>query len=104
MLITSVDKAYELFNNYKSDKDLGLAIENVFTALTLRDGFSMSKKPSHIVRVWEQIKGEKGKIYKIAKELLSTISDPEELKKVTDTASRCKSDWLYSPSYDPKKL
>lgn len=104
MLITSVDKAYDIFNNYKSDKDLGLAIESVFTALTLRDGFSMSKKPSHIVRVWEQIKGEKNKIYKMAAELISTVTDPDELKKITDTSSRCKSDWLYSPSYDPKKL
>jgi hypothetical protein len=104
MLITSVDKAYEIFNNYKSDKDLGLAIESVFTALTLRDGFSMSKKPSHIVRVWEQIRGEKRKIYRVANELMATITDPEELKKITDTSSRCKSDWLYDPTYDPTKM
>jgi hypothetical protein len=104
MLITSVDKAYEIFNNYKSDKDLGLAIESVFTALTLRDGFSMSKKPSHIVRVWEQIRGEKRKIYRVANELMATITDPEELKKITDTSNRCKSDWLYSPTYDPTKM
>lgn len=104
MLITSVDKAYDIFNNYKSDKDLGLAIESVFTALTLRDGFSMAKKPSHIVRVWEQIRGEKRKIYKLAKDLMATVADPEELKKITDTSSRCKSDYLYSPSYDPTKM
>jgi len=104
MLITSVDKAYEIFNSYKSDKDLGLAIESVFTALTLRDGFSMSKKPSHIVRVWEQIRGEKRKIYRVANELMATVTDPEELKKITDTSNRCKSDWLYSPTYDPTKM
>ena len=104
MLITSVDKAYEIFNNYKSDKDLGLAIESVFTALTLRDGFSMSKKPSHIVRVWEQIRGEKRKIYRVANELMATVTDPDELKRITDTSNRCKSDWLYSPTYDPTKM
>lgn len=76
----------------------------MFTALTLRDGFSMSKKPSHIVRVWEQIRGEKRKIYRVANELMATIADPEELKKITDTSSRCKSDWLYSPTYDPTKM
>jgi hypothetical protein len=104
MLITSVDKAYEIFNHYKSDKDLGLAIESVFTALTLRDGFSMAKKPSHIVRVWEQIRGEKRKIYRLANDLTATVSDPEELKKITDTSDRCKSDYLYSATYDPTKM
>ncbi len=104
MLITSVDKAYEVFNNYKSDKDLGVAIESVFTALTLRDGFSMAKKPSHIVRVWEQVRGEKRRIYKLANELMATVSDPEELKKITDTVNRCKSDYLYTATYDPTKM
>jgi hypothetical protein len=104
MLITSVDKAYEVFNNYKTDKDLGVAIESVFTALTLRDGFSMAKKPSHIVRVWEQVRGEKRKIYKLANELMATVTDPEELKKITDTSNRCKSDYLYSATYDPTKM
>jgi hypothetical protein len=104
MLITSVDKSYEIFGNYQSDKDLTLAIESVFNALTLRDGFSMAKKASHIVRVWEQIRGEKNKIYKLANDLLATITDPEEVKCITDKSKRCESSWLYSAGYDPSKL
>ena len=104
MLITSVDKSYEIFGNYQSDKDLTLAIESVFNALTLRDGFSMAKKASHIVRVWEQIRGEKNKIYKLANDLMATITDPEELKHITDKSKRCESSWLYSAGYDPSKL
>lgn len=104
MLITSVDKSYEIFGNYQSDKDLTLAIESVFNALTLRDGFSMAKKASHIVRVWEQIRGEKNKIYKLANDLLATITDPDELAHITDKSKRCKPDYLYSATYDPKKL
>jgi hypothetical protein len=104
MLITSVDKAYEIFNNYKSDRDLSLAIESVFTALTLRDGFSMAKKPSHIVRVWEQIRGERRKIYRIANELMGTLTDPEETKSITSKGDRCKADYLYLPEYDPARM
>jgi hypothetical protein len=104
MLITSVDKAYEIFNNYKTDKDLSLATENVFTALTLRDGFSMSKKTSHIVRTWEMVKGEKNKIYKLANELLATITDQEEKDYLFDKSNRCKPEYLYDASYDPQKL
>jgi len=104
MLITSVDKSYEIFGNYQSDKDLTLAIESVFNALTLRDGFSMAKKASHIVRVWEQIRGEKNKIYKLANDLMATITDPEEVKHITDKSKRCESSWLYSAGYDPSKL
>lgn len=104
MLITSVDKAYDIFNNYKSDRDLSLAIESVFTALTLRDGFSMAKKPSHIVRVWEQIRGEKRKIYRMANELMGTLTDPEETKSITSKSDRCKADYLYSPEYDPARM
>lgn len=104
MLITSVDKSYEIFGNYQSDKDLTLAIESVFNALTLRDGFSMAKKASHIVRVWEQIRGEKNKIYKLANDLMATITDPDELACITDKAKRCQSSWLYSAGYDPSKL
>lgn len=104
MLITSVDKSYEIFGNYQSDKDLTLAIESVFNALTLRDGFSMAKKASHIVRVWEQIRGEKNKIYKLANDLMATITDSDELAHITDKSKRCKPDYLYSATYDPKKL
>lgn len=104
MLITSVDKAYEIFNNYKSDKDLALATENVFSALTLRDGFSMSKKQSHIVRTWEQVRGEKKRIYRMANELIATITDAEELKVITDKSKRADTSWVYESSYDPQKL
>jgi hypothetical protein len=104
MLITSVDKAYETFNTFKADKDLSLATENVFTALTLRDGFSMSKKTSHIVRTWEMVRGEKNKIYKLANELIATITDKEELDYICNKTNRCKSDWLYDPAYDPSQL
>lgn len=104
MLITSVDKAYEIFNSYKSDKDLPMAVESVFNALTLRDGFSMSKKQSHIVRTWEQVRGEKNRIYKMANELIATVADPEELKAIMDKNSRCNAGFLYEPTYDPQKM
>lgn len=104
LLISSIDKSYEIFNNFKSDRDLGLATESVFSALTLRDGFSMAKKMSHIVRTWEMVRGEKNKIYKLANELMGTLTDPEELNYITNKANRCKADWIYSPDYDPSKL
>jgi hypothetical protein len=104
MLITSVDKAYEIFNSYKSDKDLSLAVESVFNALTLRDGFSMGKKQSHIVRTWEQVRGEKRSIYKMADELLATVTDPEEIKVIHDKSKKCNAGYLYEPGYDPQKL
>ena len=104
MLISSVDKSYDTFNTYKNDKDLTLAIESVFSALTLRDGFSMSKKSSHIVRTWEMVRGEKNKIYKMANELMASLTDKDELAQITDKSNRCKSDWIYSPNYDPSKL
>lgn len=104
MLISSIDKSYDIFNNYKNDRDLSLATESVFSALTLRDGFSMSKKMSHIVRTWEMVRGERNRIYKLANELLSTLTDPEEVKYVTDKNNRCNAEWIYSPTYDPSKL
>jgi hypothetical protein len=104
LLITSVDKAYEIFNNYKSDKDLSMATENVFSALTLRDGFSMTKKMSHIVRTWEMIRGEKKQIYRLANELMKTVTDQDELDYITNTRNRCNTEWIYSASYDPSKL
>lgn len=104
MLISSVDKAYDIFNNYKSDKDLPLATESVFSALTLRDGFSMGKKMSHIVRTWEMVRGEKKKIYKLANELLNSLKDQEEKDYITDMSKRCDPTWLYTKEYDPQKL
>lgn len=104
LLITSVDKAYETFNNFKTDKDLAMTTENVFSALTLRDGFSMGKKMSHIVRTWEVVRGEKKKIYRMANELLNTITDQNEKDYICNTVNRCKSDWIYNATYDPQKL
>jgi hypothetical protein len=104
MLISSVDKSYDTFITHKNDKDLTMALENVFSVLTLRDGFSMSKKSSHIVRTWEMVRGEKNKIYRMANELMSSISDPDEIKYITDKTNRCKSEWIYSPTYDPSSL
>lgn len=103
MLITSIDKAYDIFDSYKSDKDLALATEAVFSALTLRDGFSMGKKMSHIVRTWEMMRGEKNKIYKLANELMAGIT-PDEVTYITAKSNRCKVDWLYSVAYDPRNL
>ncbi len=104
LLITSIDKAHEIFNNYRADRDLALATESVFAALTLRDGFSMSKKMSHIVRTWEMVRGEKNKIYQMANELMSSVEDKEELDYITNKSNRCKSDWIYNADYDPSKL
>lgn len=104
LLITSVDKAYEIFNDHRANKDLALATESVFSALTLRDGFSMGKKMSHIVRTWEMIRGEKNRIYKMANELMSTITDQDELSYILDRDKRCKTDWIYSAEYDPSKM
>jgi hypothetical protein len=104
LLITSVDKAYEIFNNYKADKDLAMATENVFSALTLRDGFSMGKKMSHIVRTWEMIRGEKKQIYRLARDLMATVTDQEELDYICNTANRADTSWAYRADYDPQKL
>lgn len=104
LLITSVDKAYEIFNNYKADKDLAMATENVFSALTLRDGFSMGKKMSHIVRTWEMIRGEKKQIYRLARDLMATVTDQEELDYICNTVNRTDASWCYNADYDPQKL
>ena len=103
MLISSIDKSYEVFNAHKTDKDLALATEHVFSALTLRDGFSMSKKMSHIVRTWEMVKGEKKGIYRLANDLMGTLSQ-EELDYITDKSKRCDANWIYGSKYDPKSL
>ena len=103
MLISSIDKSYEVFNAHKTDKDLALATEHVFSALTLRDGFSMSKKMSHIVRTWEMVKGEKKGIYRLANDLMNTLPQ-EELDYITDKSKRCDANWIYGSKYDPKSL
>jgi hypothetical protein len=103
LLITSIDKAYEIFNSYKNDKDVALTTENVFEVLRLRDGFSMGKKMTHIVRTWEMVKGEKNKIYELAQSIVSKMTD-EELEPIYSDATRASVDWIYDPTYDPQKV
>jgi hypothetical protein len=103
LLLSSIDQSYEAFNTYKNDKDLGLAIESVFSVLRLRDGFSMSKKMQHIVRAWEGIRGESNRIYALAKKLTAQLPQ-EELDVITNLAVRTDANYLYKPDYDPKKL
>ena len=100
LLITSVDKSHEIFNNFRADKDVAVATENAFDVLRLRDGFSMGKKMSYIVRTWETIKGEKSRIYKLAHEIYDAL--PEEDKPVMfDKQAKTDTSWIYSPNYDP---
>lgn len=103
LLITSIDKAYEIFNNYRNDKDVALTTENVFDVLRLRDGFSMGKKMTHIVRTWEMVKGEKNKIYELARAVASQMTE-EELEPIYDDKTRANVEWIYSPDYDPQKV
>jgi hypothetical protein len=103
LLITSIDKAYEIFNAYKNDKDVALTTENVFEVLRLRDGFSMGKKMTHIVRTWETVKGEKNKIYELAQSIVSKMTD-EELEPIFSDTTKANVDWIYDPTYDPQKV
>lgn len=103
LLITSVDKAYETFNNYRNDKDVALTTENVFDALRLRDGFSMGKKMTHIVRTWEMVKGEKNKIYELAKDVMDQLSE-DDIIEITSDKHRANVEWIYSPDYDPQTV
>ena len=100
LLITSVDKAYEVFNTFKTDRDVAIATENAFEVLRLRDGFSMGKKMSYIVRTWETIKGEKSRIYKLGKDLFDQLPT-EDQDILLDDALRTDIAWIYSPDYDP---
>jgi hypothetical protein len=103
MLITSVDKAYEVFNTFKADRDVAIATENAFEVLRLRDGFSMGRKMSYIVRTWETIKGEKSKIYALASDIVDKLSE-EEQELVLDSSLRTDSSWIYDSSYDPTSV
>jgi hypothetical protein len=103
LLITSIDKAYEIFNSYKNDKDVALTTENVFEVLRLRDGFSMGKKMTHIVRTWEMVKGEKNKIYELAQSIVSKMTE-EELEPIFSETTKASVDWIYDPTYDPQKV
>jgi hypothetical protein len=100
LLITSVDKAHEIFNTYKADRDVAIATENAFEVLRLRDGFSMGKRMSHIVRIWETIKGERSRIFKLGKEILNQLP-PENQESLFDSTLRTDTSWIYSPDYDP---
>jgi hypothetical protein len=100
LLITSVDKAHEIFNTYKADRDVAIATENAFEVLRLRDGFSMGKKMSHIVRIWETIKGEKSRIFKLGKDLIDQLP-AEEQDVLFDHTLKADTSWIYSPDYDP---
>lgn len=100
LLITSVDKAHEVFNTYKADRDVAIATENAFEVLRLRDGFSMGKKMSHIVRIWETIKGERSRIFKLGKEILDQLPT-EDRETLFDSNIRTDTSWIYSPDYDP---
>lgn len=103
LLITSIDKAYEIFNSYKNDKDVALTTENVFEVLRLRDGFSMGKKMTHIVRTWEMVKGEKNKIYELAQSIVSKMTE-DELEPIYSETTKASVDWIYDPTYDPQKV
>jgi hypothetical protein len=103
LLITSVDKAYEIFNTYKTDRDVAIATENAFEVLRLRDGFSISKKMAYIVRNWESVKGEKSKIYRLGKQILDQLSESEQ-KTLMDDNLRTDTAWIYDPSYDPTSV
>jgi hypothetical protein len=103
ILITSVDKAYEVFNTFKQDRDVAIATENAFEVLRLRDGFSMGRKMSPIVRTWETIKGEKSNIYKLASRVLETL--PKEDQEILfDNTLRTDVSWVYDSSYDPTSV
>lgn len=103
LLITSVDKAYEIFNTYKVDRDVAIATENAFEVLRLRDGFSMGKKMSYIVRTWESVKGEKSKIYRLGQQIIDQLSK-EDRDVLFDGTLRTDSSWIYDPSYDPTSV
>ena len=103
LLITSLDKSHEIFNTYKADRDVSIATEHAFEVLRLRDGFSISKKMSYIVRTWESVKGEKSKIYRLGKQIIDQIP-AEDQEVLFDTDLRTDSAWIYDPSYDPTSV
>ena len=101
LLITSVDKSFETFNDFKVNKDVAVATEASFEVLRLRDGFSMGKKMAHIVRTWEMVKGEKSSIYRLAKQVLEALPE-STVATLTSTDHRADISWIYDSSYDPK--
>lgn len=103
LLITSIDKAYEVFNTYKADRDVAIATENSFEVLRLRDGFSMGHRMAHIVRTWETIKGEKSRIYKLAFDVMDKLS-AEDQEMLMDKSLRTDASWIYDSSYDPTSV
>lgn len=128
LLMTSLDKGYEAYTNTKANKDVAVSTEEVFKVLRLRDGFALGSKVTYIVRLWEQLKGERHVILADAKKImekanllveLSEQFPPEELTYEHLTADklrkvllgkeysadkRCDSTYLYDPDYDPTRL
>lgn len=123
MLMTSLDRSYDAYLNTKNNKDVAVSTEEVFRVLRLRDGFALGSKITYIVRLWEQLKGEKHIILKDAKDLLNKMylaiennsqEDPLRLSqakledilmgKTPDPSKRCNSAYLYDPDYDPTSL
>jgi hypothetical protein len=49
------------------------------------------------------VKGEKNKIYELAKKVVSEMTE-EELEPIYDEKSRANVEWIYSPDYDPQKV
>ena len=63
----------------------------------------MGKKMTHIVRTWEMVKGEKNKIYELAKSVVDQMSE-EELEPIFSEKTKANVEWIYSPEYDPQKV
>lgn len=120
ILITSLDRSYEVYVNTRANKDVTLTTEEVFKVFRLVDGFSIGHKMTYITRLWEQIKGERHIIYEDAKNLLEKLyiqaaqAQPplssidyvseDKINKMMNVSQRCDSQYLYDPSYDPSKL
>jgi hypothetical protein len=128
LLMTSLDKCYEVYLSTKANKDVAISTEEVFKVLRLRDGFALGGKITYIVRAWEQLKGERHAILADAKSLMdksyelieknSQLKDDEltyehmtedKLNRIIlgdqpTPEKRCDSNYLYDPQYDPTKL
>jgi hypothetical protein len=63
----------------------------------------MGKKMTHIVRTWEMVKGEKNKIYELAKKIIEQMTD-EELEPIYSDRTKANVEWIYDPTYDPQKV
>lgn len=120
LLITALDKSYEAFIQTKANKDVSLTTEEVFKSIRLNDGFAVGYKMTFITRLWEQLKGERHIIFRDAEAIMKKmyieagehIGDPfnmdyiteECLENILNLNTRCDTQYLYDPSYDPSKL